>query len=168
MTGGVAVACSRHHRKADGRCSSRCLRYYPYLEGPPRPDGRRSRQSLGGYSTRKAAQAALREELHRRDQGILLHPEKVTLAAFADRWLTYMATLGRDERTLERYRELLELHVLPTLGGLPLRELQPAHLADLYGRLLRSGRRDGRPGGLHPRTVGHIHRAIHRMLVQAV
>jgi aspartyl-tRNA synthetase len=28
-----------------------------------------------------------------------------------------MATLGRDERTLERYGELLHLHVLPTLGA---------------------------------------------------
>jgi site-specific recombinase XerC len=38
----------------------------------------------------------------------------------------------------------------------------------LYGKLLREGRRDGRPGGLHPRTVGHVHRALHRMLKQAV
>jgi hypothetical protein len=27
-----------------------------------------------------------------------------------------MATLGRDQRTLERYRELLELHALPAIG----------------------------------------------------
>ena len=87
---------------------------------------------------------------------------------FTDRWLDHMATLGRDERTLERYRELLELHALPTIGGLQVRALQPLHLSDLYARLLTQGRRDGRPGGLKPRTVGHLHRALHRMLKQAV
>jgi integrase len=168
MTGGVAVACSRHHRKADGRCSSRCLRYYPFLEGPSRPDGRRSRQSLGAYPTRKAAAVALREELGHRDQGIVLDPAKVTLAQAAERALDHLAALGRDEKTLERYHELVSLHVLPTLGGLPLRQLQPAHLDALYARLLREGRRDGRPGGLHPRTVGHVHRVVHRVLKQAV
>jgi integrase len=98
----------------------------------------------------------------------MVSAEKVTVHTFAGRWLDHMATLGRDQRTLERYRELLELHALPAIVGLQLKALQPMHLSDLYGRLLREGRRDGRPGGLHPRTVGHIHRVIHRMLKQAV
>jgi integrase len=84
------------------------------------------------------------------------------------RWLEHMATLGRDERTLERYQELLELHALPTIGGLQVRSLQPFHLSALYARLLTQGRRDGKPGGLKPRTVGHVHRALHLMLKQGV
>jgi integrase len=63
---------------------------------------------------------------------------------------------------------LLEWHALPTIGGMQLKALQPLHLSDLYARLLTSGRRDGKPGGLKPRTVGHVHRALHRMLKQAV
>jgi integrase len=54
------------------------------------------------------------------------------------------------------------------LGGVHVRKLTPLHLSDLYERLLREGRRDARPGGLSPRTVGHVHRALHRMLKQAV
>jgi hypothetical protein len=60
------------------------------------------------------------------------------------------------------------LHALPYIGGLQLRALQTIHLSDLHTTLLRQGRRDGKPGGLHPRTVGHVHRALHRMLKQAV
>jgi integrase len=85
-----------------------------------------------------------------------------------DRWLDHMVVLGRDERTLERYRELIELHALPTIGEMQLKALEAIHLSDLYAKLLLVGRRDGRPGGLHPRTVGHVHRAVHRMLKQAV
>jgi integrase len=164
----VTAKCTRGHKAADRRCSSRCSRWYFIVEGPHTAEGKRRRLWSTGFSTRKAAEVALRDELHRRDQGIALEPEKVTLAAFADRWLDYMATLGRDERTLERYGELLRLHVLPTLGGLQLKALTPAHLSDLYGRLLRDGRRDGRAGGLSPRTVGHVHRCVHRMLKQAL
>jgi integrase len=157
----------RGHRKAEGRCSGRCTRWYYVLDAPPRPDGKRRRKWSTGFPTRRAADTALREELSRRDQGLILSTEKVTVRGFALRWLDYMATLGRDERTLERYRELLELHALPAIGELQLKALQPVHLADLYARLLREGRRDGRPGGLAPRTVGHVHRALHRMLKQA-
>jgi integrase len=38
----------------------------------------------------------------------------------------------------------------------------------LYAQLLTSGRKDGRPGGLSRTTVGHVHRALHRALEQAV
>jgi integrase len=167
VRGSVTSKCMRGHRKAEGRCSSRCTRWYYVLDAPPHPDGTRRRKWSTGFPTKRAAETALREELGRRDQGLILSTEKVTVRGFADRWLDYMATLGRDARTLERYRELLQLHALPIIGGLQLKALQPVHLADLYARLLKEGRRDGRPGGLAPRTVGHVHRALHRMLKQA-
>lgn len=159
MRGAVTAKCTRGHRRVEGRCSGRCTRWYYVLDAPPHSDGKRRRKWSTSFPTKRAAETALREELGRRDQGLVLSTEKVTVRAFADRWLDYMATLGRDERTLERYRELLELHVLPTIGGLQLKALQPVQLADLYAKLLREGRRDGRPGGLAPRTVGHVHRA---------
>jgi integrase len=168
VRGSIAKKCTRRCKQAGRRCSSRCTRYYWRLDAPAGPAGRRRQVWSRGFATRRAAEADLREELARRDQGIMLAPGKVTLQAFTDRWLAHMTVLGRDARTIERYGELLRGHVLPILGGLPLRELTPAHLSDLYARLLRSGRRDGRPGGLAPRTVGHVHRALHRMLKQAV
>jgi hypothetical protein len=44
--------------------------------------------------------------------------------------------------------------------------LQPLELQALYDQLLIAGRRDG-TGGLHPRTVGHVHRGLHRARKQA-
>jgi hypothetical protein len=41
--------------------------------------------------------------LSRRDQGIVLSTEKLTVREFMDRWLDHMAMLGRDARTLKRY-----------------------------------------------------------------
>ena len=171
MQGGVTPKCTKGHpRDADGRrrrCSSRCLRWYAFVEAPPAPDGRRRRQSLGGHPTRKAAEQALREELARRDQGITVAPGRTTLSAFAARWLAHVG-MTRDEGTAVEYGRYLHNHVLPVLGGLQLRELQPLHLSDLYARLLQGGRLDGRPGGLSARTVRNVHKTLHRMLHQAV
>jgi integrase len=168
MRGSVTVKCPKGHRRGDKRCGGRCGRRWYYVLSETLGDGKRRRIWSRSFASGNEARAALTAELARRDQGIVLSADKVTVRAFARRWLDYMATLGRDERTLERYRELLELHALPSIGSMQLRQLQPIHLSDLYGRLLREGRRDGRPGGLHPRTVGHVHRALHRMLKQAV
>jgi len=168
MRGSITVKCPKGHKRGDKRCGGRCRRRWYYVLSETLDDGKRRRLWSRSFASENEARAALTAELARRYEGIMLSAEKVTVRSFAGRWLDYMATLGRDERTLERYRELLELHALPTVGGLQLKALQPMHLSDLYGRLLREGRRDGKSGGLHPRTVGHIHRVIHRMLKQAV
>jgi integrase len=166
--GHIAKKCVRRCAKSGRKCSSRCTRYYYVLDAPPGMEGKRTQIWSKGYTTRKAAEAGLREELSRRDRGIILCPEKLTVREFMGRWLEHMQLLGRDEQTLEGYRKLLELHVLPTIGGLELKALQSMHLSELYAKLQRQGRRDGKPGGLHPRTVGHVHRALHRMLKQAL
>jgi integrase len=137
------------------------------IEGPRTADGKRRRLWSGSFETRRTAEVALRAELSRRDQGIVLEPERLSLSGYAERFLSHMGTV-RDPRTVERYGELLRLHVLPTLGDLQLKAVTPAHLTDLYGHLLCEGRRGGRPGGLSSRTVGHVHRVVHRALRQAV
>ena len=69
----------------------------------------------------------------------------------------------------------MRAHVHPNLAALPIQKLQPVHLAELYAKLLREGRRSrARPGrgaaaaGLSPRTVGHVHRVLHKALRIAV
>jgi integrase len=141
------------------------VRWYFIVEGARTAEGKRRRLWSSGFAARKAAEVALRAELSRRDQGIVLEPERLTLAEYAQRWLTHMATV-REPSTVHRYRELLTAHVLPTLGGRQLKALQPLELQALYDHLLIAGRRDG-AGGLHPRTVGHVHRVLHRALKQA-
>lgn len=54
---------------------------------------------------------------------------------------------------------------------MPIQKLQAVHLAELYAKLLREGRKGGNPQvnpGLSPRTVGHVHRVIHKALTVAV
>jgi integrase len=71
-----------------------------------------------------------------------------------------LAALQVGPKTRERYVELLRLHVRPHIGALPLHKLQPVHLAELYAKLLSTG--------LSARTVGHVHRCLHKALIVAV
>ena len=72
------------------------------------PDGKRIRRWHSGYRTKKDAERAQVELLARLDRSGYVDPTKVTLAAYLDRWLDHMASIGRDERTVERYGELLQ------------------------------------------------------------
>jgi integrase len=92
--------------------------------------------------------------------GGLLDPSKLTIAEFLDRWARDWATGNVSVKTLETYTHHLN-HMRRRLGALPLQKLRPVTLAELYAVLLRETQ-------LSPRTVGHIHRIMHRALGHAV
>ena len=91
-----------------------------------------------GFATKKAADSALRDLLSRVAEGQMITPARLTLSAWADRWL---ASIGRDvePRTLEIYRRVLRLYILPALGEKRLDWLEPIHFERLYADLETRG-----------------------------
>jgi integrase len=184
--GTVERKCLKGHNKADGRCSAACLRWYPRI-GHPTPDGdgrRRRFDYLGGYPTKAAAQSALdqacrrrhddhaadRSTTRRRRRAVTSGPTAAHPAVneLLDHWLSHLQTKGAIRlRTLGRYRQLLEHHVRPYLGTLPLSTLSTLQIQRLYDHLAHQGRKDGKPGGLHPRTIRELHHCLHQALTYA-
>jgi integrase len=165
--GNLQRKCVKGHPKAAGRCSGRCIRWYPRLELPRGLDGTRRFESLGGYPTRKHAEAALAEALARRSQGLALDPAKLTVNQYLDRWLAHIQSTLRA-RTVARYRALLAHHVRPYIGAQLLKPLEPLHVQAIYDQLSVGGRRDGKSGGLAPQHILAVHRCLNRTLEQAV
>jgi integrase len=97
--------------------------------------------------------------------GLGLDPSKATLAEFLDRWDRDWATDNCSGKTIERYREIIVLYIKPHLGRVRIQKLRAVHLNELYAKLLREGGKAGR--ALAPRTVGHVHRLLHRALGHA-
>ncbi|MBL8704247.1 MAG: site-specific integrase [Rhodospirillales bacterium] len=124
------------------------------------------------FAGTKAEASAERDRLKTLSRkGDLVDPSKMTLAEFIVRWDRDWAAANTSPKTLERYRELLRHHVEPHLGAVAIQKLRPTHLQELYARLLREGRapREGKPQvGLSARTVGHVHRVVHRVLGHAM
>ena len=99
------------------------------------------------------------------NKGEYVDPSKLSLGEFLDRWEAWAA--GQVSlKTMERYSELLKLYVRPRLGASRLQRLRTVNFAELYGDLQKSKEAGG--SGLAPRTVGHVHRLLKRIMGHAL
>jgi integrase len=131
-----------------------------------RVDGRRFTKSVRGSIGE--ARKELRRLIKSADDGEHVAPDKLTLAAWVDRWIA-LQRRGEDTgrakrglintRTLERYEELLRLHVVPTLGNRPLQRISAIEIDGLYTQLETR---------LSTRTVHHVHTVFGACLNAAV
>jgi integrase len=121
------------------------------------------------WTDRKAAADALREARVKAGKGEWLDPSKQPVGEYLNTWL---AGLRLAPGTLIRYRGLLDNHVIPYIGALPLASLTSARLTALYRELEESGHRNRkgeRTGGpLSLRTVRGVASMLHAALESAL
>ena len=110
-------------------------------------------------STQRAVQAKLLSARRAISNGLPVSSDRQKLGQYLERWLGEVAEPTVRPSTYIRYKELLTGHVTPTLGQLALARLSPQDLNGLYGKLSQH---------LAPRTVGHVHRVLHRALRDAL
>ena len=116
---------------------------------------------------RRAAEKDLRRLLRALDTGEHVDPSRMTVREWLAAWLGAI----REEvspKTHERYSEIVMNFLAPELGNLPIIKLAPVHISAAYTQWATEGRRDGKPGGLSPRTRRHIHRILKSALARAV
>ena len=116
------------------------------------PNGRRKRKYLAVKGPKSKAQQKLRELLYELDQGGSLDWNDRTLGDFLSNWLTIYAEVNTGPRTAESYRQKIQLHITPYIGGIRLTKLSPQHVQRLYSQL--------RDKGLSARTITHCHRTV--------
>ena len=92
-------------------------------------------------------------------------PSKETVAEFMQRWDRDWAATNVSPKTLERYRQIIRLHVVPHIGTLRMQKLRAVNLNELYAKLLRAGKENGRV--LSAASVSYVHRVLHRSLGHA-
>jgi hypothetical protein len=141
MTSGtIKQKCTKGHKRTEGRCSPRWVRWYPRIQRTTRDrNGRRRLDYLGGYPTKAAARAALGQTLARRgdhatpDRPHTPSHSSTSVAGPAlprlndplDHWLAHLQTnKALRLRTIGRYRQLLAHHVRPYLGQRPISSLR--------------------------------------------
>ena len=143
-------------------------RYYAVIYEGIDPLTGRERRRWHPAGTDKAGAETLACDLadrRRRDGG---HERgSLTVAVYlTQRWLPSKQMALRPS-TWDAYRRVIDLHVVPRIGRIPLRHLRPDHLERLYADLLDDGRADG-TGGLNNKTVVEIHMILRRALDDAV
>jgi Phage integrase, N-terminal SAM-like domain len=124
----------------------------------PRDRGVRRQRYATVTGTYKDAQRELTRLLGAVDAGTHVDPSQTTLGEYLLAWFEGAPKVS--PKTLERYRELADRQIVPHLGALRLQRLRPEHVEQWHGALLKAG--------LAPRTVGHAHRLLARVLKYAV
>ena len=142
--------------------------YRLFWELPPGPDGKRRRETRTVHGTWQEAQAAWAKRQGEIDAGQATEPSRITLAELAERWLQDVAAIRVQASTMASYEPLLRRHVIPDLGPMKIGKVRSQDLQRYYGRLLKEGRADGKPGGLSPRSVRAIHGLLREIFGQAV
>ncbi len=122
------------------------------------PYGKRRQKSHTVRGNREDAQRRLTDLLGQIDNSEYIEPHKLTVAQFLEQWLEHIEPRVRA-KTFYRYREICRRQLVPAIGGLLLRKLEPAHIEDMHARAMREGRLDGQ-GGLSMRTIRHHHRVL--------
>jgi integrase len=101
----------------------------------------------------------LSKAIAERDEGIALIPERTTVAQYLRSWLERSARPSVSAASYKRYRAVIEHHVVPNLGRIPLRRLTPGHIEMTKNHLLST---------LSPTGVRYVLVVLSTALEQAV
>jgi integrase len=108
------------------------------------------------------------EAIGQKQSGTLTAASRRPLSEYLAYWLDTYARGACKPTTYDRYAQTIRAHINPSIGHIRLDKLKPTDLAALYRQKLDTGRLDGKPGGLSPRSVRYIHATLHEALGHAV
>jgi len=122
-------------------------------------NGKRRRHFETAHGRKGDAQKRLNELLVSLEKGISVPVGRLTLAELLQDWLAGFVKTNCSPRTLDGYQSMAERHVIPALGHLQLKHLQPPAIQSYYGTAVEK---------LAPRTVAKHHRLLSQALKYAV
>ncbi len=143
--------------------------YYAVIyEGLDPTTGKERRRWHPGGPLKRDAERLVNELVKRKDDGTYRGPDRLTLGEYlTKRWLPGQVS-QLSPATYDSYRRNIDLHVIPRIGGVPLQKLAAEDLDGLYAALSTpGGRRDGKKGGLSPKSVRIVHSILHKALSDA-
>jgi len=110
--------------------------YYVYMDYGQDDSGRRVRK-YKTYPSLILARRALRTFLNERETSRAVTPTATTLDQWLDYWMEQVIQPNRAETTVYGYRKIIENHISPALGSIPIQQLTPRHIQSYYANLLR-------------------------------
>jgi len=109
--------------------------------------------------TKTEAMRRMRELESGLDKGVPIPVGKLTLTEHLHNWLEGYARTACSPRTVDGYESIVENHLVPALGHIQLRQLQPQAIQTYYGKACEK---------LSGRSVKHHHRVLTQSLKYAV
>ena len=121
--------------------------------------GKRRRLWRTTHGTRRQAEAELTRLMGEYDRG-LAHPiTQLKTADYLTDWLTNVVAHRNQPRTVQSYRILVDRHIIPVLGNLPLEHITPRDIESVFSSM--------RKRGLTENTALHAFSVLRRALRDA-
>lgn len=135
------------YKRKDGRWEGRYIRSHD-------ANGKAEYGYIYGKTYSEVKQKLLRMKVLPQQRSEKQGNKTITYSQLLDDWLR-SSRLNTKESTYARYAHLIERHIKPHLGDIPLSQVTTQGVEDFIAEQLKSGRLDGR-GGLAPKTVTDI------------
>ena len=107
-------------------------RYYVTLEYGKDPENGKQIRQIRTFSKITEARAALRKHEAARDMGQVVQPSSMTLDQWLSHWMDNVVSLNRAVTTVYSYRNMINRHISPALGSIPIQQLTPLRLQEYY------------------------------------
>ena len=88
------------------------------------------------------------------DAGRLVDAEEITTGEYLTRWLNNTAKNKVRAATWRRYKQLVELYLIPNVGGVKLSKLAPLHVEQCYAAMERGNDKRKPAGATTRRAAG--------------
>ena len=105
--------------------------YYVSMDLGKDRDGKRIKR-YQTYRTLHAARLGLRDFLTHREEELRTPKHDLTLADWLGRWMDNIVRPTRAETTVYGYQKIIDNHLLPGLGHIPLLKLSPMDIQQYY------------------------------------
>lgn len=110
--------------------------------------------------TRTEVKDKLKKAMADQQQGLLVKSDRQTVGQFLTDWLENTHRRRVRPRTYERYREAINLHIIPAIGDHQLQKLTAQHIQAFYTAKEKEG--------LAPATIRYYHSVLHNAFTLAV
>lgn len=119
-------------RKDGGRWEGR------YTVGRDPGTGKQIQRSVYG-STQKEVRQKLAQITAAIDKGTYQAPNKITVAAWMEEWLSTFCAGKVKPLTLQSYRASIKNHIVPAIGAMEVQAVKGTHIQRLYNSMTRAG-----------------------------
>lgn len=123
--------------------------------------GRSNVKQYATFSTLPAARKALYNFEADKETCQLVMPRSTTLDQWLDYWMREIVVPSRAETTVYTYQKIIDNHVSPALGDMPIQKIRPVHIQQYYSMLQREKE-------LSPNTIRRHHDLLSSALHMAV
>ncbi len=108
--------------------------YYVNMDLGKDKEGKRVKR-YQTYRTLRAARTGLRDFLAHREEELRTPKHSLTLGDWLERWMESIVRPTRAETTAYGYQKIIDNHLLPGLGHIPLLKLTPMDIQQYYIRV---------------------------------